>query len=290
MFNIAAMIPSLIGMGADIAGSVGKLKKPKKGRQSALAAQRAGAEVQKSAIGGAQSGTGTMGGLNLRTGLRAASQAALDASGAMAAGADADERRFQEAMDRRNENVASFAKGISGGLANMTQALVGPEGAEDGGLAREERQAFRGGEEQQIKGADVATKAMAEPETGQTSLPGVDFSAEMADQDAKANALTMAEEVGRGDADLQLQDPSGASALDRIKAQAPQLVPRIEEGLETKLQMKNLMLSEAERMGIPLESVIALTNRRLGLTPGQSTQNPFGVSLGFEAEDLEGEQ
>jgi hypothetical protein len=52
--------------------------------------------------------------------------------------------------------------------------------------------------------------------------------------------------------------------------------PEIEEALDNRLRAKALMLQDAERYGVNFDTINPMI-KQLGLKPGQSVQNPYGV-------------
>lgn len=270
--DIGALVTSFGGLGATIAGAVPSLKKPKRNDASSRAAQRGSAQVQKAAIGAAGTGGGSSRGLALRSGLRAASQAALESGGAMAAAAHADEQRFQKQVDARNSAIAGIANAGASGLAQTAQALIRPQ---------EDLPEFAGAQEALQEQPELVSDptGLAGPAAGGTPEQQAlelqaeqNMAAEGLDPNLSAEAKARNQELVSGMVDF---DPvQEAVATNRGGFQ-----PEIETQLEMKLQMKSLMLQEAERQGITIDSVLAKINRGLGLQPGQTSSNAFGVSL-----------
>jgi hypothetical protein len=264
--DIGALVTSIGGLGATIAGAVPSLKKPKRRNSSAKAAAQASAQVQKAAIGAAGTGAGSSRGLALRSGLRAASQAALESGGAMAAAANADETRFQAQVANRNKAISGIANAGAEGLAQVSQSLIRPQ-EDDDGLDFESSAVgdpFADDPSEfisSVKGQDP--EGLAGADTLPTEQPG-----EEAPIDAEANQQMVQEGV------VDFDPVEEAVATHRGG-----FTPEIETQLEMKLQMKSLMLQEAERQGITIDSVLAKINRGLGLQPGQTSSNAYGIQL-----------
>ncbi|HUW94438.1 MAG TPA: hypothetical protein VMW58_01510 [Anaerolineae bacterium] len=260
----ASIIPSLVGLGTTIAGSVGKLKKPKRTNVGSRAAAKAATTLSNAAVGGAQAGHGASRGLALREGLRGAAQVAGDASAEVAQAAQVDEANYQGLLRQRNEDVAKFTSGIGEGLAQMGQSFIQPKmGSTDGVSAQ--------------KQAENTLPGAATPEQGSIVDPEVQ---------------ALQQEVGAVQAvedQAAANDPSvvgptaqfgSTKALEDLMTRAPTVAaPEIEADLENRLQAKKLMLQDAERLGYNLGDITASINRRFGLSPGQSVDNPFGVRL-----------
>jgi hypothetical protein len=264
--DIGALVTSIGGLGASLAGAIPSLKKPKRNDASSKAAARGSSKVQKAAVGAAGTGFGASKGLALRSGLRAASQAALESGGAMAAAAHSDETRFQNQVTARNAAIAGIANAGASGLAQVSQSLIRPQ--EDDGL---EFEASAVGDPFADDPSDFIASVKgqaAEGLEGADTLPEAERPGAEAPIDAEANQQMVQEGV------VDFDPVQEAVATNRGG-----FTPEIETQLEMKLQMKSLMLQEAERQGITIDSVLAKINRGLGLQPGQASSNPYGVSL-----------
>lgn len=270
--NIGALIPSIAGLATTVGGAIPGLKKPKRTDAGSRAAAKAATQLASAAVGGAQAGQGASRGLALREGLRAASKVAGSASAEVAQAAARDEQRFQDQMTARNERLAQFTRGVGEGAAQFGQAFIQPEGDVAG---------TQGALEQQPEFRDADT-GLGTPAAGGTT----DQAFVEPGQQELAETLPPIEEIDLADIEQEIADDA-AGATAEFEAQIDEdlgISPvaqkaAIEQGLELKLQMKNLMMLEAERQGIPLSNLQAKINRGLGLQPGQTTGNPFGVSL-----------
>ena len=284
--NIASLVPSLIGMGTTIGTAIPGLKKPKRSDASASQVRKAQSAVAGAAIGGSQTGHGASRGLNIRSGLRSAGELVGKAAAAGADAADKDEQRYQAQLDARNARVASFGSAIGEGAAQMTQALIKPEGEKTPntsakGMTANEPGAFSQAEQTlstDVRPEDDGTPAsMEDPEVAmlQEELATVRRNEELASSD-----------------DPRLSGPHAAfntkARLEELRAKSPTVAaPEIEEALDNRLRAKALMLQDAERYGIHFDTINPMINRQLNLKPGQSVQNPYGVrfDMGMNEEE-----
>lgn len=265
MANIGAIIPGVLGLGSTIAGAIPNLRKPKRtdsGRRAAAQAAQRGANI---AVGASQTGRGASRGLALREGLRAASQVTSEAAPAIAEAAARDEQAFQAQLQARRGRIEEFTKALGGGLSQVGQAAIQPAppeaGAQQGDLvqAQPELQEDPTGLGPAAGAQQVGLTEQIDPATGGPDLAQLEADAGAGPTASfQAGFDPVAEAVGIGPAMRKQQ---------------------LEIDLENKLSMKNLMLREAERQGVPLGNVLAQTNRRLGLQPGQDLDNPFGTQF-----------
>jgi hypothetical protein len=274
--NIGSLIPSLIGMGTTIGAAIPGLKKPKKTDSSAAAVRKAQSQVAGAATGAAQTGHGASRGLNIRAGLRSASELVGAAAAKGAEAADMDEQRYQTQLDARNERLAKFGAGIGEGAAQMTQALIGDDA---GGEADTKARGMESGQGTAFKQAE---------QTLSTDVRGEDTGAiasmddpEVAMLQQELATLRRNEELASSD-DPRLSGPHAQfntkQRLEQLRAKSPTVAaPEIEEALDHRLRAKALMLQDAERYGMHMDTVLPMINRQLGLKPGQSVQNPYGV-------------
>ena len=275
--NIGALIPSLVGLGAEIGGNIPALRKPKRVNVGSQAVRKAGAQLAVRATGAAQSGRGASRGLALREGIRGASKIAGAAAAEGAEAALRDEAFYQQQLLDRNARLAEFVGGAAEGLATMGASFIKPQTPEVS-AAEEALQ-------QQPEMQDTATGL--DPLGG--AVPSVAMPPEQKSLESEA---LQPPEGSPGLADLEAQAEGSAGplaqfestrALERLRAAKPTtLAPELEADLENRLQAKKLMLQDAERLGINLDGIMANMNRRLGLKPGQSVQNPYGVKLDLE--------
>lgn len=273
MFDIGSFIPSIIGLGTKIGTAVPGLKKPKKGRAGQAAATQAAHRVASAAVGGAQAGHGASRGLALREGLRAAAQQAAHAATAQGAAARADEDAYQRAKTERNARLASFGTDLAKGLGDMAALGIKPK-AEDAEREPVEVSETGFGEAAPVDDSasleDLEQQQLAQEDVEQQAL--IDDASRQLD-DFRTKREEAGVDLGGPQAAFQ-EEPTAAL----IEQASPLAAPEIEQQLADKLHMKELALAEAERLGLGLDVVIPRLNRRLGLRPGQSTQNPFGIS------------
>jgi hypothetical protein len=271
--NIGSLIPSLIGMGTTIGTAIPGLKKPKKTDSSANIVRKTQGAVANAAVGASQAGHSASRGLNLREGLRSAGVLVGKAAAEGAQAVDMDERRYTEQLDARNQRVADFGASIGEGAAQMTQALIGDDKGEPGTAAVKMDGDTGGaqGEQTLEKGVrpedEGAIASMDDPETA------------MLQQELAT--LRRNEDSASSD-DPRLSGPHAEfntkQRLEELRAKSPTVAaPEIEEALDNRLRAKALMLQDAERYGIHLDTILPMINRQLGLKPGQGVQNPYGV-------------
>ena len=278
MIDVASLIPSIIGLGTKIGTAIPGLKKPKKEKVPQLAS-KFGSQI----VGASQSGHGASRGLALRSGLRAAAQGVGEAAQAQSLAEAGAEQRFQAEKNARNQRLQGFGTDLAKGLGDMAAIAVGPKSKGD---APEQST-----EQPQVDvspsgfGTEYEPSAM-EQKTGLDDLEA-DFQAqEQVDQqdfmDDAAQRLQdfklQREEAGIPDPQEAFQPDPTSKLIDEAYNQRPDLAPEVEKELAQNLQMKKLMLAEAERQGLSLAEMLPRINRRLGLQPGQSLMNPMGLS------------
>ena len=287
MFDVGSLISSIAGLGAKVGTSVAGLKKAKRTDASSRAASMAATKVAKSALGAGQSMHGASRGLALRSGLRAATDAAKAASTEGQA-ANADERRYQEQKDARNARLADFGGDLAKGLGDMAGSIIKPKGGADSV------------EDLPDDGVGISEKAL--PEDDSMNLDdmqqGLDDQAaveqqqlidqsaeELDDFRAKADAAMIGAENGGPRAAFQV-DPT----TQLIETAPPSVQPELEQMLADKLHMKELALAEGERLGLSMEEILPRLNRKLQLRPGQSFKNPMGLIAPMYDDEVDGEQ
>ena len=274
MFDIGSLVSSITGLGVKLGTEIPGLKKPKFDRSAEMGSKRAAAGAQKAIVGASQAGHGASRGLAARSGLRAASQAALEASGSAAEAADKDQARHTLEMNARNKRLKDLGAGIASGLGQVGMSLIRPKDEGEG-----------------VAAAQATLQEQPEMAENVTGLEAPNAGMAMAAQDALQEYPVSPEgpTLDSMDADEQAEADEAAgpiakfqtrTALDEALMTAPMKhAPEIEVQLEERLQMKNLMLQEAERLGINISEVTAGINRKLSLQPGQSKANPMGLSI-----------
>jgi hypothetical protein len=284
MIGLASLIPSIIGIGAKVATAIPGMKKPKRQNTAKEVAKTAGAQFGQ-AVGAAQVGHGASRGLALREGLRAGTQAVGAQSQAIAGAALGDAAAYEQAKAARAKNIAAFGTDLAKGLGDAAAGMVGPKKADGAGkaepVAETPTDANAAGEV--LPGQGVREAPLPED----TSMGLGDLEQGQEDQAAvEQQQLIDSAQEGLG----KLQEARGATAGPKaafqvepatalIEARPPRVQPQIEQQLASRLHMKELMLAEAERLGIGVETMLARVNRRLQLRPGQSVSNPFAVDM-----------
>lgn len=272
-----SIIPSIIGMGTTIGGAIPGLKKPKRTNAASEQVRRAQSAVAGAAVGGAQTGHGASKGLALREGIRGASKLVGDAAAAGAGAARADEDAFQGQLDARNQRIAALTGGIGEGLAQMTQGLITPKGNE---AASAEMQG-----QPEMQGAQTAT-GLEGPAAGEAPSQQALASTTEGLQDPDGASLEQLEQEFADEGAGPTADFKSTKALEELLTAAPTTAaPALEADLENRLQAKALMLQDAERLGYSLDGILAQINRRFQLQPGQSVDNPLGVSLDHSGDE-----
>jgi hypothetical protein len=93
------------------------------------------------------------------------------------------------------------------------------------------------------------------------------------------------EAAGISAAPEQKAEPETTAALiDQAYSTQPAMAPAIEKQLAQTLHLKQLAYSEMERTGSNFGEMIPRLNRRLGLSAGQTLQNPFAMDLDVTGE------
>jgi len=274
--NIASLIPSIIGMGTTIGTAIPGLKKPKKTDASANIVRRTQGAVANAAVGASQAGHGASRGLALREGIRSAGALVGKAAAEGAGAIDMDERRHQAAMDARNQRVADFGAAIGQGASQMAMGLIKPEGQKEPGTAAV---GMKSGEGTAFDQAEQTLSESARPEDeGAVASFDDPETAMLREEFVK---LKQNEELAGSD-DPRLSGPHAQfntkARLEELRTKSPTVMaPEIEEELDTRLRAKQLMLQDAQRYGLNLDTMLPMINRQLDLKPGQGVNNPLGV-------------
>lgn len=277
------VIPGLIGLGTQIATAIPGLRKPKKVDTARQVAKLA-PSVAGSAVGAAQAGHGASRGLALREGLRQAAGAAGEVAKQARLAAAQDAVVNQQNLEARNQRLASFGKDIAAGAGTFAQSMIKPPGeAPPTPEQRQEQKMETIQAQPEIEGAVKSVTGLDGAGAALLEQPTVEELPEELAPEATVESLLQAQADEAAGPAARF---SSTQALEGLLVESPTVAaPQIEADLENRLQAKNLMLQDAERLGIQLGPIYAQINRRLGLSPGQSVNNPLGVSL-----DLEGEE
>lgn len=281
MFDVGSLISSIAGIGTKIGTSIPGLKKAKRNDASSRAASMAATKVAKSALGAGQSMHGASRGLALRSGLRAATDAAKAASTEGQA-ANADERRYQEQKNQRNARLETFGGDLAKGLGDVAASVIKPKEGMSEELASQPEMLTDstglGG------GAGIADGPGADA-VAQEQQQLIDQSAEELDDfRAKADAIGT-EDQGGPRAAFQV-DPT----TKLIESAPPSVQPELEQQLMDRFHMKELALAEGERLGLTMEEMLPRITRKLQLRPGQSFKNPMGAISPMYDDEVDGEQ
>lgn len=282
MIDIGSLIPSIVGLGAKVAGAVPGMKKPPKSRTAKAVAQQATGQFG-AAVGAAQAGHGASRGLALREGLRQGVAAVDAASGQVAKAAANDELINEKRRQQRNENIASFSTDLAKGLGDMAALGVqGKKGESD--LQDPDRPevdvnpetGFGAPQDESMVGSDN----LDDIEQGLNDQEQVEQQEFMDDAGQRLDDFKLQrEEAGISAAPEQKSEQeSTAAMIEEAYGSQPEMAPAVEKELAQTLHMKQLMLAEMERTGANFGEMIPRVNRRLGLSPGQSLQNPHAIS------------
>jgi len=288
MIDIASLVPSIIGLGAKAAGAIPGMKKPKRPQTAKEVAKAAGSHFGK-AVGAAQTGRGFSRGLALREGIRGGMDAVEANSRAIGAAAQNDEATYQKLKAQRAENIANFSTDLAKGLGDMAGMAIGPKKGEsdlqdpdrppvdvnpDTGFGTPQDEGDVGNED-----LTALEKGMADQEQVEQQQLIDDAAQQLQDFKLKREA------AGISAAPKQMDEPTTTSELiNQSLTSKPGMSPAIEKELAQTLHLKQLALSEMERTGSNFGEMLPRLNRRLGLSPGQTLQNPFAMDLDVSGE------
>lgn len=285
-----AILTGILGMGTSIAGAIPGLKKVKRSRAASKAASTQASKQAKAAVGASATGHGASRGLALREGLRASVE--IGAKGALEAGqAAAGERdAFREDQEKRRENIMNFTQGLAGGISQMTQGILGgkQDKAADETIQEQPEMADSAtGLGSPAAGTPPEREALGSTTEGLQQQEAPDLAALEQEQE---QALVEKNAAMAESDPAPTSGPAAAFAtstrLEELRAKSPTVAaPHIEQYLDDRLRAKKLMLQDAERLGMDLSTIIPMVNRQLDLKPGQSAQNPLGVSLDYSDGD-----
>lgn len=117
--DLGSLIPGFLGFGAQIAGAVPGLRKPKRTNAAEGAVLAATTGAARAAAGAGSAGYGATRGLSVREAGRQAQQVLLSAAPGIAQAANADEIRYQQDLNLRNERIANFGTMLGAGLSTL---------------------------------------------------------------------------------------------------------------------------------------------------------------------------
>jgi hypothetical protein len=271
MVNLGALIPGLLGTAVQAGMAIPGLKKPKKQNVRPLASRTAG-----QIVGGAQAGQGATRGLALLSGLRQAGESLGQLSETQYRADIAMEQQYQDSLQARNERFAEFGQNLAKGLGDMSATMLKAKKTEDE-KAKENTDKYSYGGTTGYTGYPQAGAGTVTETPVQQALPAPGQG--MVQETPEAMMAGMQQQqaapspAGGPSAAPQYRPDAG------VYSQAPSIDPNVEQALMDQLHMKELILSNAARLGINPLRVVARTNRLLQLQPGQNVTNPYGVSF-----------
>jgi hypothetical protein len=250
--GLAGTIAGLAGLATSIGTAVPGLKKARK-RDTSQRAARAGAlGAMSGAVGASQTGYGATRGLALREGLRAASQSAVRSADAASTAAAHDEARFIAERDARNVRLAEFGQDVAGMGAQIGQSVA-------------EVKAMRAAQAQEAGVAPEAVDYVAEQQ------PDVQQAQELQEVPVGPGpTLEQTDQYGQPlpGPTMQLAPPTTAQDAYRRSLGLPdQPILRLAPELEYKLRLQNLMIEEADRLGVPATQILAEALRNANISP-----------------------
>lgn len=262
---ISSLLPSLIGLGAKVGTAVPGMRKAPKQNTAREVAKTAGAQFGK-AVGAAQAGHGASRGLALREGLRRGTEAVGQVSAQVGRAAAVDQATNTQNEIARRERIASFGSDLAKGIGDMAAMGIAPKKATPG----QKQEALDTVAEQPELGSDPT--GLAGPGAGVPSIEqqqAVDQQAFIDDAATRLEDFKLQrEEAGIPGPEEMTKAPT-AQLIEEAYQQAPQVAAEVERELDQRHSMKSLMLSEVERLGLSLETMVPRINRRLGLNPGE---------------------
>jgi len=278
--DVGALIPAIVGLGTKVGTAIPGLRKPPKVKAEPQATRLSG-----QILGAAQSGYGASRGLALRSGLRQAAQAVGNIAGVESQAALAAQQANEKNRMARAERIGQFGTDLAKGLGDMAAISIGPKSKSDlQDTNRPEVDVSPSGfgtpyeptAMEQSTGLDVLEKDMAAQEQ-------VDQQAFMDDAAQRLQDFRLKREAaGISAPEAAFQPDPTSKLIDEAYNQRPDIAPEVEKELAYNLQMKKLMLAEAERKGMSLAEMVPRVNRRLGLAPGQSLMNPMGLTTNLD--------
>lgn len=251
--GLAGTIAGLAGLATSIGTAVPGLKKARK-RDTSQRAARAGAlGAMAGAVGASQTGHGATRGLALREGLRAASQAAVRSADAASTAAAQDEARFIAERDARNVRLQQFGQDVAGMAGQVAQGVT-------------EVKAMRAAQLEE-DGYDPETAAQFAEQA-----PDVQAEAQQLEEIPVGEGPTLDQTDQYGEAlpgpTMQMAPPTTAQQAYRRALGLPDKpILRLAPELEYKLRLQNLMVEEADRLGVPTTQILAQALRNANIAP-----------------------
>ena len=267
-------IAPLLGLGGSLAAQIPQLKKPKRIDSASRAARQASQAASAAAVGASQTGFGASRGLALRSGLRAAGNAARQGAAGGAQAASLDEQNYQTVKNVRNANVAKFGKDLGETTGMLATGIT-------------ESRAAKQAEEEAAKAAELQTlqqqAAMLLPTYEQTAgdnalneaalnggLPAQNVQDPQALEQMPVGpgpGLDETDQFGNSMQDPYLPEPPGIDdiSLDPIYNELgvadKESLYSIAPELELQHRMENFALDEAYRTGTNVQRIYARLRR-----------------------------
>ena len=275
--DVASLIPSIVGLGIKTGTAIPGLKKPKRVQAQPIAT-RLGGQI----LGASQAGHGGSRGLALREGIRGAAQAAGNIAGVQEQANLSREAMYQNQLQQRNQNLATFGTDLAKGLGDMAAISIGPKGEPGAGDT-----AFRNAnpaeaQAQAMQTLPTAGRPQEAPATLQSSQIGLGQSAgDIAGQMQSMQQMGQMPQAAPGPASNFQFDP----VSHVLQGSPPRVMPQVEQELAFKLDLQRLALDQAERMGMDIVKSKVLLDKQLGLSLGSSMANPYGAAFDFSQYD-----
>lgn len=117
--DLGSIIPGLLGFGAQIAGAIPGLRKPKKTDAASGAILAATTGAARAAAGAGAAGYGATRGLTALEAGRQSQQILLSAAPSIIQAANADDIRYQQDLQLRNARIANFGTMLGAGMSTL---------------------------------------------------------------------------------------------------------------------------------------------------------------------------
>lgn len=117
--DLGALIPGFLGLGANIGMAIPGLRKPERTNAAEGAILAATTGAQRAAAAAGSAGYGATRGLSTREAGRQAQQVLLSAAPSIIQAASADEARYQQDLQARNQRLAQFGAQLGGSLSTL---------------------------------------------------------------------------------------------------------------------------------------------------------------------------